>query len=53
MEPPNANFSEDLRNRIFKFIYQSSLDGIAPACKKAGKSASGTDFSQVREDPVP
>src|SRR4029453_18110336 len=34
MEPPNANFSEDLRNRIFKFIYQSSQSGTPPACKK-------------------
>jgi ABC-type transporter Mla subunit MlaD len=53
MEPPNANFSEDLRNRIFKYIYQSSQSGIAPPCKKAGKSYTGTDFPQVREDPQP
>jgi virulence factor Mce-like protein len=53
MEPPNANFSEDLRNRIFKYIYQSSQSGIAPPCKKAGKSYTGTDFPQVREDPTP
>jgi phospholipid/cholesterol/gamma-HCH transport system substrate-binding protein len=52
LEPPNANFSQDLRNRILKFIYQSSKS-IAPACKKQGKSASGTDFPQVREDPRP
>ena len=53
LEPPNANFSEDLRNRIFKYIYQSTRAGIAPACKQQGKTASGTDFSQVREDPLP
>lgn len=53
LEPPNANFSEDLRNRIFKYIYQGTLAGIAPACKQQGKSYTGTDFPQVREDPVP
>jgi virulence factor Mce-like protein len=53
LEPPNANFSEDLRNRIFKYIYQSTLAGIAPACKKQGKSSTGTDFPQVRQDPTP
>jgi phospholipid/cholesterol/gamma-HCH transport system substrate-binding protein len=53
LEPPNANFSEDLRNRIFKFIYQGTNAGIAPPCKKQGKSYTGTDFPQVREDPTP
>ena len=38
LEPPNANFSEDLRNRIIKFFYQAT-DGIAPACKQQGKSS--------------
>ena len=54
--PPSANFSEDLRNRILKFIYQSSTAGIAPPCKKQGKFNVGgatTDFPQVREDPRP
>jgi phospholipid/cholesterol/gamma-HCH transport system substrate-binding protein len=51
--PPSANFTEDLRNRILKFIYQNS-DGIAPPCKKQGKfnsSGETTDFPRVREDP--
>jgi phospholipid/cholesterol/gamma-HCH transport system substrate-binding protein len=53
LEPANANFSEDLRNRIMKFIYQGTTAGIAPPCKKQGKSYTGTDFPQVREDPTP
>ena len=55
LAPPSANFTEDLRNRILKFIYQSS-DGIAPACKKQGKNPGGdgaSDYPQVREDPRP
>jgi phospholipid/cholesterol/gamma-HCH transport system substrate-binding protein len=53
--PAGPGFSEDLRNRIIKFIYQNS-DGIAPPCKKQGKFNSGgqvTDFPRVREDPRP
>jgi phospholipid/cholesterol/gamma-HCH transport system substrate-binding protein len=55
LAPPSANFSEDLRNRIIKFIFQNS-DGIAPPCKKQGKFTVGgetTDYPHVREDPRP
>jgi phospholipid/cholesterol/gamma-HCH transport system substrate-binding protein len=55
LEPPSANFTEDLRNRIIEFIYQGTT-GLAPPCKKQGKYTVGgqtTDYPRVREDPRP
>jgi hypothetical protein len=56
LQPPSANFSADLRNRIIQFFYQGTMSGLAPGCKKQAPftfSGKTTDYPQVREDPKP
>jgi len=53
---PDANFSADLRDRIFKYYWKGTFDGVTPACRQQGKTPFGgetTDFPHVREDPRP